>query len=350
MAVAIGSIGDFIEDQKNWPTYVERLEQFMIANEIADGKKVSVYLSVIGRKTFMLVRDLVAPEKPATKTFADLCEVLKDHLSPEPLVQTERFRFHQRSQKHGESVLAFYADLKRLSTTCEFGAELGHTLRDKFVSGLKCSHTQNRLITEKNLTHKKALQVAVEVEIAAKDTKVLQGKNTANYESENAHYVKRDAARKCYRCGKIEHHPDKCWFKEKYCLNCNKRGHTKFVCRSKPHHRRSTQPRLGRQQNCTREVEKSVAADKVASKFLSNIQVAKVNENEVSVHATDIIWIPVKIAGKVMEMDTGAAVSIISNKDYQKHFKNEKLTPTAIKMKTYTGEPLKPLGLLPVEV
>nr|XP_039263171.1 uncharacterized protein K02A2.6-like [Styela clava] len=51
-----------------------------------------------------------------------------------------------------------------------------------------------------------------------------------------------------------------------------------------------------------------------------------------------------------LEMDAGAAVSIISNKDYQKHFKNEKLTPTAIKMKTYTGEPLKPLGLLPVEV
>ena len=42
---------------------------------------------------------LVKRSKPATKTFAQLTEILRKHLSPKPLVITERIRFHNRDSR-----------------------------------------------------------------------------------------------------------------------------------------------------------------------------------------------------------------------------------------------------------
>ena len=49
------------------------MELFFQTNAVADGRKVTVFLSLIGPKTYELLRNLVAPEKPAEKTL----EVLK---------------------------------------------------------------------------------------------------------------------------------------------------------------------------------------------------------------------------------------------------------------------------------
>lgn len=51
-----------------------------------------------------------------------------------------------------------------------------------------------------------------------------------------------------------------------------------------------------------------------------------------------------------MELDTGSAVSIMSESDYNDFFNKEKLNSSSIVLKTYTGERVRPLGLLPVTV
>ena len=58
---------------------------------------------------------LLAPEKPATKSYAELVEVLKVHLKPKRLIITERFHFHQRVQEEGETVATYMAALRRLA-------------------------------------------------------------------------------------------------------------------------------------------------------------------------------------------------------------------------------------------
>ena len=70
---------------------------FFTANAIADDKKVAVFLTVIGSKTYSLVRSLVAPELPKDKSFDDLVAVLTQHFEPKPLVIAERFHFHKRA-------------------------------------------------------------------------------------------------------------------------------------------------------------------------------------------------------------------------------------------------------------
>lgn len=51
-----------------------------------------------------------------------------------------------------------------------------------------------------------------------------------------------------------------------------------------------------------------------------------------------------------MELDTGAAVSLISWGLYQRSFKNVSLQPTDVVLRTYTGEPLLPEGVINVRV
>ena len=57
----MGSVEEFIETKENWSQYVERLEQFFIANDIGEGKKKSILLSNIGPAAYHTLGNLVAP-------------------------------------------------------------------------------------------------------------------------------------------------------------------------------------------------------------------------------------------------------------------------------------------------
>ena len=123
----IGKIGSFDETQEKWETYVEWVEQFFLANNIDEDHQVPTLLSLIGSKTYTLLRDLT-PDIPARKSFQEIITTLQQHLSPKPLEIAERFCFYKRIQREGETVLTYVADLKKLATHCNFGANLNEAL------------------------------------------------------------------------------------------------------------------------------------------------------------------------------------------------------------------------------
>jgi len=89
MATALlGQIESYDSAQEEWPQYVERLEQFFVANEITGEAKAekrrATFLLVVGHSSYTLLRSLIAPAKPAEKTFKELVEVLSKHYSPQP--------------------------------------------------------------------------------------------------------------------------------------------------------------------------------------------------------------------------------------------------------------------------
>ena len=95
MAALIGQIEVFKEDE-DFNSYAERLDNFFKANDISDDRKVAVFLSVIRAHAYNLLRSLTVPDKPNTKTYTALIELLKDHYSPKPIVIAERFRFYKK--------------------------------------------------------------------------------------------------------------------------------------------------------------------------------------------------------------------------------------------------------------
>ena len=170
----------FDDTKENWETYVERVEQFFLANDVDDDHKVPTLLSLIGRKTYTLLRDLLAPEKPATKSFQQIVTTLKEHLSPKPLEIAERFRFYKRNQHEGESILSYVDELRKLATHCKFGRNLNKALRDILVCGLRIMQIQKWLLSEAQLKCSKAVEIAVAMETAIRVASELQGEVNPN--------------------------------------------------------------------------------------------------------------------------------------------------------------------------
>ena len=107
MATVVGSIAAYTPGE-NWQQYVEWLQFFMEANGVTDAsKKRATFLSVVGPATFQLLRSLIVPANPSDKTFEELTEVLKTHFNPEPSEIVERYTFHTRIRRPGETVATY---------------------------------------------------------------------------------------------------------------------------------------------------------------------------------------------------------------------------------------------------
>ena len=106
---------------KDFDCYIERMEQYFIANDVPEAKKVAAFLLAIGAKVYELLHNLVVPDSPKDKRFNDLVKTLHAHLKPKPLVTAERFKFHKRMQQQEESVAEYIVTLKHLATHCGFG-------------------------------------------------------------------------------------------------------------------------------------------------------------------------------------------------------------------------------------
>ena len=157
-AALYGHLDKFdVHGKESFPNYLERLEFYFMANDIEqDNKKKSIFLS---SETFKLInKDLCMPEKPGDKTFHRICELIKEHLNPEPNVIVERLRFYTRGRRKNESVAEYVAELRHLSTHCNFGGVLNDNPRDRIVCRVNNHDIQKKLPSVCNaLTLHKAL-------------------------------------------------------------------------------------------------------------------------------------------------------------------------------------------------
>ena len=152
-ASMIGTMEPYDESGEPFASYLERFDLYVAANDIPDDRKKAVFLSIIGAKTYQLLRSLCSPDLPSAKSFTGCTKLLKDHLAPAPLEIAETYRFHQRSQQPNESIHDYVAQLKLLSEHCNFPAICrNRILRDRLVCGLRSDAVRKKLLSEKDLT------------------------------------------------------------------------------------------------------------------------------------------------------------------------------------------------------
>ena len=159
------------------------MEQFFAANDIEEAKKAPVYLATIGPKAFQTLSNLVAPRKPGEVTYSRSVESMSEFYNPKPLVTVQRYRFYSRFKKPDESISTFVAELRNLARDCAFGTTLETNLRDRLVCGIRDQALQRELLSEKDLTYERALEIALSHESATKNVAALHSSSGSTGET-----------------------------------------------------------------------------------------------------------------------------------------------------------------------
>ncbi|KAL5477033.1 hypothetical protein EMCRGX_G023772 [Ephydatia muelleri] len=333
---------------KTWTCYCERLEQFVGVNGIDNAdKKRAVLLSSCGSAVYQVIRNLVAPEKPADKSFSELVKLVRDHYCPPPSVTVQRYNFNSRTQKEGETVSQFVAELRRLSEHCDFKATLDDMLRDRIVCGVRNSSVQRRLLAESGLTFKKAFELVQSAESAEKNATEIQRSVTVAVNAvQKTSEVQARSRNTCYRCGGKHNGKDCLLDTSIVCYNCGKQGHLSRVCRSpkvsgaKGRGRGSTRGSAAVQQVNLPPVE----GEETYTLFTLS------REGFRAPLTIDVVADGVQLS---MEVDTGAVASIISECTYRRQWSKQKrplLQRTDVHLRTYTGEKINIKGKISLSV
>ena len=133
-----------------------------------------MFLSIVRSVTYKTLHNLVSLDKPRDKTYSELISALIKHYKPAPSEIVERFKFHTRSQKPGESVATFMAELRSLAEFCNFQDTLEVMLYDRIVCWIKDDTLQKRLLSQPDLNYAKAVQTSLNMETAAQSVRELK--------------------------------------------------------------------------------------------------------------------------------------------------------------------------------
>ena len=222
--------------------------------------------------------------------------------------------------------------LRKHARHCEFKTFLDKALRDRLVCGLRSKTIQNRLLTEKDLTLTKALDLAVGMEAAAKEVTEWEAAAGATpLPKDNVFKLNTPTRQSCYCCGKANHRYAQCPLKGLKCHNCGKVGHFKHVCRQpkKPVRAQGKQPpvQMRNAHSVKLVVEASEESDGDVEYYL----------NRITAKPQPAIKVDLHLQGRpvCMELDTGAPVSLMSWTKFNGLFPDHSLESCSLPMQTY---------------
>ena len=343
MAASHGQLTTFSGNPDDWEAFIEQLESYFVANDItAAGKKRGILLSSCGTAAYKTIRSIVAPTKPTEIAYNDLTARVKAHFAPKPSAIVQRYKFNTCTRNQGESVASYVSRLRALTPFCDFGDTLDNMLRDRLVCGINHEQLQRRLLAEPNLRFAKAMEIAQTFESAMQDARRFQeGAKEPLPIQVHAVQMKRTAAtsppskNQCYRCGG-NHKASSCTYKESTCHHCKKKGHLAKMCRSRQDASSSKGTFKGMHQVMLDddETEDVYKMYNLPGPQTNPIQVM------VSIEGQDVL----------MEVDTGASLSVVSEMTYKSMSSAPPLQSTRAKLCTYTGESLGVLGSISVSV
>ncbi|XP_055910727.1 uncharacterized protein K02A2.6-like [Eupeodes corollae] len=379
-----GPFNQFNEAEEEWENYIERFELFVTANNIKTDNKVSTLLACVGPKMYNLLKTLSSPETLVSKSYEAIVKLIREHLNPAPYFLSEQMKFSKRDQQVGESIAEYVVDLRKLATHCKFGTNLNEQLRDRFVSGIRNPDAKRKFRAEKEeeLTFSKVIEIATGIELMERDamrntsstsatvnfmkqdnmkrrgagqqqhrqrqqqhtgSNLRRNQNNGkNFGSGDQHTNvqnegKGDRYSACKCCGKMNHMYKDCKFKNYNCVVCGRKGHLKAVCYKEK-----------RQNNFMDIAENKNENVQVIDKCMSLFTCEPVFSHK----NVDPFSIELKIDGipRCIQVDTGAGVSVISEKEYREKFSHRTLEKSNLVSISYTGEKIAPIGVIELQV
>ena len=263
--------------------------------------------------------------------------------------------------------------MKKLASTCSFGSFLDEALRDRLVSGLhsKMARAQRQLLTVRDLTFSAAKERCSADEMAVKASQDHMGavssedtNRLAVYKGNPGRGGSRPRPTKaaqeagnvepCKCCGG-KHPSEECKFKNATCYGCRKTGHLRSVCRS-VNRKFNSQSKVHSVQSDSQDMHGHMPESEVS------VEAADLSEAAFGLYNVDsrpigrLTSVPYKVQVKikdktlVMELDTGASRSTVSENIYKKLLNSYPLYDCKIQLHSYAGMRVPVLGCVKVPV
>ncbi|XP_055698118.1 uncharacterized protein LOC129798794 [Phlebotomus papatasi] len=266
MAALVGAIEPYIPGE-NFNHYRRRMDHLMAANDIEEGKKKSVTISLMGSICYAKLVSLLAPASPEddSTTYKEMMDTLEEHFKESNNVIAERCQFNMRVRQEGESVEDYIVEIKSMAQECHFNNCLEECLRDRLVSGINDKPLQSKLISKRDLTWERARELCIAEFRARRNVKQMeksmsggaaihvletQKKITKSPNQQKQRF--QGGARKkiqgkqqksnnqqssssgsvCGRCN-LSHNRGECRAYNSICRQCNRKGHWAICCRTK---------------------------------------------------------------------------------------------------------------------
>ena len=337
---------------ENWTFFRESWESYKIATEL-DKKPKPVILEtlkvVLGRETYQIAKNLPV----ADRTDPDnSLQALTQHFEPQKNIIFERYLFNSANQEN-ENIDQYLNRLRKLASTCTYGALCDELIRDRLVIGIKSHEVRKRLLREKALTLNTALDIIRAAETASDQLKKIDGElgtsvHAVKYRGKKPDFTQRvETVKQCKYCG-TNHNLRQCTAYGKKCGRCNMKRHFAKMCRSRDQEpqRRTQKPVKSVSKKPTRsihrieEAEPAITDDEVyymysvidssRSKYMIELQLRSGQTSN---------WIEV-----TMQIDSGSEANCLRMEDFVKIQNRPDLKKTRAILKAYNGERVFPKG------
>lgn len=349
---SVGSLTLFNHEQQDWTLYKDRLEQWFLANDIGTGddktgsKRRAILLSSLAEPTYKLIRDLALPKSVGTLSYNNVVELLDGHFETKKCGFAERCKFYGATQARGESLADWAARVRGLALHCDFGAStLEEALRDRFVLGMQSGPERDLLFTKamEGLTLSKALELADGVRAARAGSQqeamgqaelataqVLKVAAAARPQTARPPAAASPAARAdpagCPACGYDGHDVSRCKFTRYRCKKCGVKGHLRRMCPGKGSSRHHFI-------ECGADGD---GYDVDGKRIICNIRTQHGEPMKETILVNNVRL--------NFEIDTGSAVTVISEEIFNKYFSTLKLNPSKLVLQSYNNSIIHTLG------
>lgn len=155
----------FAPTKETFEVWQERLQMYF--EEIKcknEAVQRSILLRSIGSEPYNLLHSICSPESPTSKLYAELCQLLNTHYTPPVIVFYERKNFQKARRTENESIVQWFAKVKRLALKCKFDTHFDSYVRDKFIVDLPEKIFEKMCEESEDITPDAALKKAIMLE------------------------------------------------------------------------------------------------------------------------------------------------------------------------------------------
>ena len=345
--------------------------------------RLATLRSVMGKDCLEIFLNLeLTPEERASVTSS--LKALEAYFKPKTNVVYERFMFNSATQSSEEGIDEFVNRLRKMASSCKYGALTDEMIRDRIVIGVRDKASKLRLLKEDELDLNKALSICRSNEAASKQLKFMKQEEIQTDEQVNAvdsqakrldkwHKQKKDTKygkngkatkgtkKNCSRCGATkQHRKEECKAYGQTCHLCSKPNHFASVCRFK--NKPAGGKTVSRGHKSVKQVTEETDTSNDSDDDLTDDEDPLFKIEEVS---------SVKTAGKQLnakiifsdteelyntelecQLDTGATCNVMSLHDLAiiSQTGDPPLRSSKVKLKLFDGSLMKPSGVVTLKI